>query len=72
MRRDSQLSTTPTFAFEGPRAMLINGYSSSGGDAFPFYFRKLGLGKLIGKKTWGGLVGYSGTAPMVSVSTWWR
>jgi len=57
VRRDSQLSTTPTFAFEGPRAMPINGYSSSGGDAFPFYFRKLGLGKLIGKKTWGGARG---------------
>ncbi|MCA8958585.1 MAG: PDZ domain-containing protein, partial [Planctomycetes bacterium] len=52
-RRGSELGTTPGFAFEGPRAMLINGYSSSGGDAFPFYFRKLGLGKLIGKRTWG-------------------
>jgi tricorn protease len=60
-RRNSQMSTTPTFAFEGPMTMLINGYSSSGGDAFPFYFRKLGHGKLIGKKTWGGLVGYSGS-----------
>ena len=45
--------------------MLINGYSSSGGDAFPFYFRKLKLGKLIGKKTWGGLVGYSGSPRLV-------
>lgn len=64
-RRHSELGTTPEFAFEGPRAMLINGYSSSGGDAFPFYFRKLGLGKLIGTTTWGGLVGYSGTPGMV-------
>jgi tricorn protease len=46
-------------------AMLINGYSSSGGDAFPFYFRKLGLGKLIGKRTWGGLIGYSGSPDLV-------
>ncbi len=60
-RREAQLDTTPQFAFEGPMTMLINGYSSSGGDAFPYYFRKLGLGKLIGKKTWGGLVGYSGS-----------
>jgi tricorn protease len=40
--------------------MLINGYSSSGGDAFPYYFKKKGLGKLIGTRTWGGLVGIQG------------
>ena len=40
--------------------MLINGLSSSGGDALPYYFRKLGLGKLIGTRTWGGLIGISG------------
>ena len=40
--------------------MLINGLSSSGGDALPYYFRKLGLGKLIGTRTWGGLIGLSG------------
>ena len=64
-RRDAELTTTPGFAFEGPRAMLINGYSSSGGDAFPFYFRKLGLGPLIGRTTWGGLVGYSGSPNLI-------
>ena len=45
--------------------MLINGYSSSGGDAFPYYFRKLGLGPLMGKRTWGGLIGYSGSPSLV-------
>ena len=40
--------------------MLINGLASSGGDALPYYFRKLGLGKLIGTRTWGGLIGISG------------
>jgi tricorn protease len=64
-RRAAELDATPNFAFAGPMAMLINGYSSSGGDAFPYYFRKLGLGPLIGKKTWGGLVGYSGTPRFV-------
>jgi tricorn protease len=39
---------------------LINGLSSSGGDAFPYYFRKLGLGKLLGTRTWGGLIGLQG------------
>jgi tricorn protease len=36
--------------------MLINGWSGSGGDCFPFYFKKAKLGPLIGKRTWGGLV----------------
>jgi tricorn protease len=51
---------TPTFAHVGPKATLINGYSSSGGDAFPYYFKQLGLGPLIGTRTWGGLIGISG------------
>ncbi|MBK9357863.1 MAG: PD40 domain-containing protein [Bacteroidales bacterium] len=55
----------PAIAHDGPKAMLINGYSSSGGDAFPYYFKKLGLGKLIGTRTWGGLVGISGNARLV-------
>ena len=38
--------------------MLINGLSSSGGDAFPFYFKEAGVGPLIGERTWGGLIGY--------------
>ena len=40
--------------------MLINGWAGSGGDAFPYYFRKAGLGPLIGTRTWGGLIGISG------------
>ncbi len=56
---------SPAIAHDGPKAMLINGYSSSGGDAFPYYFKKLGLGKLIGTRTWGGLVGISGNARLV-------
>ena len=40
--------------------MLINGLAGSGGDAFPAYFKQAGLGKLIGTRTWGGLVGISG------------
>lgn len=56
---------TPGIAHDGPKAMLINGYSSSGGDAFPYFFRKTGEGKLIGTRTWGGLVGISGNAGLV-------
>ncbi len=58
-RRHRELEPQPEYAFEGPRVMLINGYSSSGGDCFPYYFRELGLGTLMGQRTWGGLVGYS-------------
>jgi len=59
-RRGLEPQATPTFSHTGPKATLINGYSSSGGDAFPYYFKKLGLGPLIGTRTWGGLIGISG------------
>ena len=56
---------SPGLAHDGPKAMLINGYSSSGGDAFPYFFSKTGEGKLIGTRTWGGLIGISGNARLV-------
>ena len=59
-RRDVARFTTPGFAHDGPKAMLINAHASSGGDALPYYFRKKGLGPLIGTRTWGGLIGLSG------------
>ncbi len=59
-RRGLDPQATPLLSHDGPKAMLMNGLSSSGGDAFPYYFRKLGLGKLIGTRTWGGLIGISG------------
>jgi tricorn protease len=49
----------------GPKVMLINGWSGSGGDAFPFYFREAKLGPLIGERTWGGLIGISGAPELV-------
>jgi tricorn protease len=48
---------TPAGAIYGPKAMLINQHAGSGGDALPWYFKKLQIGPLIGKRTWGGLVG---------------
>ena len=60
-RRGIAPSRSPTFAHTGPKAMLINGLAASGGDALPFYFRQQGLGTLIGTRTWGGLIGLSGT-----------
>lgn len=64
-RNGLQPSKAPNIAHDGPKAMLINGYSSSGGDAFPYFFKKMGLGKLIGTRTWGGLIGISGNARLV-------
>jgi tricorn protease len=45
---------------EGPMVMMINGYAGSGGDFFPYMFRQAKRGALLGKRTWGGLVGISG------------
>ncbi len=64
-RRGMEMTQDPGIAHDGPKAMLINHYSSSGGDAFPYNFRKRGLGTLIGTRTWGGLVGQSGNAGLV-------
>ena len=59
-RRDMVPQPTPFLSHAGPKAMLVNGMSSSGGDAFPYYFRELELGPIIGTRTWGGLIGISG------------
>jgi tricorn protease len=56
---------TPAIAHDGPKAMLINWYASSGGDAFPYFFRQKNLGTIIGTRTWGGLVGMTGNAGLV-------
>jgi len=63
--RDGKNWQWPPVAHFGPKAMLINGWSGSGGDAFPDYFRKLGLGPLIGSRTWGGLIGISGAPALI-------
>ncbi|MDH4044202.1 MAG: PDZ domain-containing protein [Gemmatimonadota bacterium] len=55
----------PPVANFGPKVMLINGWSGSGGDAFPYYFREAKLGPLIGERTWGGLIGISGAPELV-------
>ncbi len=64
-RRDGKDWTWPPFSHQGPKCMLINGLAGSGGDAFPYYFRQYGIGKLIGMRTWGGLVGISGNPGLI-------
>jgi tricorn protease len=63
--RDGKDWTTPPVSHFGPKAMLINGWSGSGGDCFPFYFKQSGLGPLIGMRTWGGLIGITGSPRLV-------
>jgi tricorn protease len=63
--RDGIKWQCPTIANFGPKVMLINGWSGSGGDAFPDFFRKAGLGPLIGTRTWGGLIGISGAPGLI-------
>ena len=55
--RDGEDMTTPVSLIQGPKAMIINEYAGSGGDAMPWHFRQARVGTLVGKRTWGGLVG---------------
>jgi tricorn protease len=57
--------TAPGAAIWGPKVLLINEMSGSGGDMFPYMFRQMHLGPLIGTRTWGGLVGWGGEPPFV-------
>ncbi len=63
--RDGKDWAWPYDSHQGPKCMLINGLAGSGGDCFPYYFRQSGIGKLIGMRTWGGLVGISGNPTLI-------
>jgi len=56
--REGKDITTPLEAIFGPKVMITNEMAGSGGDALPWMFRKTGIGPLVGKRTWGGLVGH--------------
>ncbi len=58
--RDGADIVQPQGAIFGPKVMIINEFAGSGGDAMPWYFHRYGVGKLVGKRTWGGLVGIFG------------
>lgn len=61
MRRGSTtIGTIPDATLVGPKVCLVNKYSASDGDLFPWGFKATGAGKLIGTRTWGGVVGISG------------
>jgi tricorn protease len=52
-------------AIFGPKVLVINEYAGSGGDSVADYFRKYALGPIVGKRTWGGLMGVGGELPMI-------
>ena len=60
MTREGRDSSGPAGAIYGPKVMIVNQFAGSGGDALPWYFRKLGIGPIVGERTWGGLIGIGG------------
>lgn len=63
--REGESYREPYEAIFGPKVMIINQFAGSGGDALPWYFRKMKIGPLVGVKTWGGLVGIGGYPELI-------
>jgi tricorn protease len=63
--RDGEDWRSPFGTIQGSKVMLINEYSGSGGDLMPYMFRRAAVGPLIGKRTWGGLVGIGGYPQLI-------
>lgn len=64
-RRDHNQWQTPAMLHNGPKVMIVNEWAGSGGDALPYYFKQEELGPIVGKRTWGGLVGISGNPQLI-------
>lgn len=65
MTREGESYREPYEAIFGPKVMIINQFAGSGGDAMPWYFRKMKIGPLVGVRTWGGLVGIGGYPDLI-------
>ncbi|PLW93326.1 MAG: protease, partial [Marinilabiliales bacterium] len=66
MSRNSTIpGQTPRQTMIGPKVLLLNQYSASDGDLFPYAFKKHEVGKTIGVRSWGGVVGIRGSLPFV-------
>ncbi len=63
--REGMEATTPFGVIQGPKVMLANEYSGSGGDLLPWMFKRKKIGPVVGKRTWGGLVGIGGYPTLV-------
>ena len=64
-RNQETVFTNPSAVMTGPMVMLINQLSMSDGDLFPYQFNAYGLGKIIGKRSWGGVIGIRGSLPLI-------
>lgn len=67
--RNGSPNTSPEGMNYGPKVMLIDKYSASDGDLFPYQFKVLKMGKLIGTRTWGGVTGIRGSLPFIDGGT---
>jgi tricorn protease len=68
-RLSDRPGTYPATVFHGHKVAILNETSASDGDIFPYMFRKAGLGPLVGKRSWGGVVGITGLGPMIDGGT---
>jgi tricorn protease len=69
MSRNTSQSTSPGGILWGPKVCLIDCYSASDGDLFPYRFRAMKIGKIIGMRSWGGVVGIRGSLPFIDGGT---
>lgn len=65
MSRNNGVNTKPAQMMQGPKVLLLNNYSASDGDLFPYQFKKMKMGTLIGVRSWGGVVGIRGSLPFI-------
>lgn len=63
--RNTGITTRPAQILVGPKVLLLDQYSASDGDLFPYQFKKLKIGKTIGVRSWGGVVGIRGSLPFI-------
>lgn len=65
MSRNNNVNTKPRETMRGPKVLLLDNYSASDGDLFPYQFKKMNMGTLIGLRSWGGVVGIRGSMPFI-------
>jgi len=64
-RNNTAITTRPAQIMRGPKVLLVDQYSASDGDLFAYQFKKYKIGKVIGRRTWGGVVGIRGSLPFI-------
>ncbi len=64
-RNNTAITTRPAQVMRGPKVLLVDQYSASDGDLFAYQFKHYKIGKVIGRRTWGGVVGIRGSLPFI-------